>query len=132
MRIRMTFLGKNPQILGNTNLFTKCLFTIFVPLEPPPPPNQQSDRIPLDFRLKGSQTEFWTLSQNCEQTLQKLRTKRITVDMEIKVKLIPRQYVFVFAFVLMLIGPMIFRIYVHIDTSPRIQFRFRFRNYEGN
>ena len=31
-----------------------------------------------------------------------------------------------------LLGPMIFRIHVYIDTSPRIYFRFRFRNSEGN
>ena len=34
--------------LGNANLFTKCLFTTFVPLEPPPT-NQQSDGFPLEF-----------------------------------------------------------------------------------
>ena len=43
-----------------------------------------------------------------------------TVDTEIKVKLIPRTYFFAFVFVLLLIGQMIFRIHVHIDTSPRI------------
>ena len=44
----------------------------------PPPPNQQNARFPLDFLLKGPQTELRTLNQNCEQTLQKLRTNRIT------------------------------------------------------
>ena len=44
----------------------------------PPPPNQQNDGFPLEFLLKGPQTELRTLSQNCEQTLQKLRTNRIT------------------------------------------------------
>ena len=53
------------------------MFTIFAPLKPPPPPNQQSDGFPLEFLLKGPQTELRTLSQNCEQTLQKLRTNRI-------------------------------------------------------
>ena len=43
-----------------------------------------------------------------------------TVGTEIKVKLIPRKYFFAFAFVLLLIGQMIFRIHVHIDTSPQI------------
>ena len=43
----------------------------------PPPPNQQSDRFPLEFLLKGPQTELRTLSQNCEQTFQELRTNRI-------------------------------------------------------
>ena len=43
----------------------------------PPPPNQQIDGFPLEFLLKGHQTELRTLSQNCEQTLQKLRTNRI-------------------------------------------------------
>ena len=58
------------------NLFTKCLFTIFVPLAPPPP-NQQNDGLPFEFLSKGPQTELRTLSQNCEQTLQKLRTNGI-------------------------------------------------------
>ena len=43
----------------------------------PPPPNQQNDGFPLEFLSKGPQTELRTLSQNCEQTLQKLRTNRI-------------------------------------------------------
>ena len=34
--------------LGNACLFTKLLFTIFVPLNPPLP-NQQSDGFPLEF-----------------------------------------------------------------------------------
>ena len=63
-------------LLGNASLFTKRLFIIFVPLNPPPP-NQQNDEFPLDFLLKGPQTKLRTLSQNCEQTLQKLRTNRI-------------------------------------------------------
>ena len=41
----------------------------------PPPPNQQNDGFPLEFLLKGPQTKLRTLSQNCEQSLQKLRTK---------------------------------------------------------
>ena len=49
---------------------------IFVPLNPPPP-NQQTDGFPLEFLLKGPQTELRTLSQDCEQTLEKLRTNRI-------------------------------------------------------
>ena len=57
-------------------MFTKFLFTIFAPLNPPPP-NQQNDGFPLEFLLKGPQTELRTLSKNCEQTLQKLRTNRI-------------------------------------------------------
>ena len=57
-------------------MFTKFLFTIFAPLNPPPP-NQQNAGFPLEFLLKGPQTELRTLSQNCEQTLQKLRTNRI-------------------------------------------------------
>ena len=43
----------------------------------PPPPNQQNEGFPLEFLLEGPQTELRTLSQNCEQTSQKLRTKRI-------------------------------------------------------
>ena len=63
-------------ILGNASLFTKNLFTILCPLTPAPP-NQQNNGFPPDFVLKGPQTELRTLSQNCEQTLQKLRTNRI-------------------------------------------------------
>ena len=69
------FSRKTPGI-GNASLFTKILFTIFVPINPPPP-NQQNEGFPLEFLLEGPQTELRTLSQNCEQTLQKLRTKRI-------------------------------------------------------
>ena len=43
-----------------------------------------------------------------------------TVDTEIKVKLIPRKYFFAFAFVLILIGQMIFCINDYIDTSPQM------------
>ena len=70
-----THSGKG-SILGNASLFTSILFTIFAPLNPPPP-NQQSAGFPLEFLLEGPQTELRTLSQNCEQTLQKLRTNRI-------------------------------------------------------
>ena len=49
-----------PTPLGNASLFTKFLFTIFVPLDPPPP-NQLSDGFSLEFLLKGPQ-------QNCEHT----------------------------------------------------------------
>ena len=35
--------------LGNSSLFTKFVFTIFVPLNPPPS-NQQSDGFPLEFQ----------------------------------------------------------------------------------
>ena len=47
----------------------------------PPPPNQPSDEFPLEFLrlLEGPQTELRTLSRNCEQTLQRLRTKRIII-----------------------------------------------------
>ena len=33
----------------------------------PPFPKQQSDGFPLEFRLKGSQIKFRTLSENCTQ-----------------------------------------------------------------
>ena len=62
--------------IGNASSFTKISFTIFVPINPPPP-NQQNEGFPLEFLLEGPQTELRTLSQNCEQTLQKLRTNRI-------------------------------------------------------
>ena len=42
-----------------------------------PPPNQQNEGFALEFLLEGPQTELRTLSQNREQTLQKLRTNRI-------------------------------------------------------
>ena len=54
-----------------------------------------------------------------------------TIETEIEVNLIPQKSFFGFAFALILIGQMIFRIHVHIDTSPRISHRFRFRNSEG-
>ena len=59
------------RLLGNASLFTKILFT-FVPIKPPPPPNQQNYGFRLEFLLKGPQTELRTLSQNRKQTLQKL------------------------------------------------------------
>ena len=61
--------------LGNASLFTKLLFTFLCPF--PPPPNQQNDGFPLEFLLKGPQTELRTLSKFCEQTLEELRTNRI-------------------------------------------------------
>ena len=62
-------------LLGNARLFTKFLFN-FRALAPPPP-KTRSDGFRLEFLLEGPQTELRTLSQNCEQTLQKLRTNRI-------------------------------------------------------
>ena len=43
------------------------------------PPSSQPAKwgIPLEFLLEGPQMELRALSQNCEQTLQKLRTNRI-------------------------------------------------------
>ena len=72
--IRGVFSRK--PILGNANLFKKVLFTIFAPLNRPSP-NQQSDGFPLEFLWKGPQRELRTLSQTCEQTLQKKWTNRI-------------------------------------------------------
>ena len=71
------FLG-----LGNAILFTHFWFAIFVPLNPPPSQPAKwwikgDPGFPLEFLLEGPQTELRTLSQNCEQTLQKLRTNRI-------------------------------------------------------
>ena len=48
----------------------------FMPLNPPLPTSKVMDFL-LEFLLKGPQTELQTLSQNCKQTLQKLRTNRI-------------------------------------------------------
>ena len=42
----------------------------------PPFPTSKSEGFPLEFLL-GPQAELRTLGQNCEQTLQKLRTNRI-------------------------------------------------------
>ena len=44
----------------------------------PPLPKQPSDGFPSNSYSKAPQTELRTLSQNCEQTLQRLRTNRIT------------------------------------------------------
>ena len=46
----------------------------------PPPSNQQNDGFPLEFLLKGPQTELRALSQNYEQTLQKLRTTELRTN----------------------------------------------------
>ena len=43
----------------------------------PPPQNSEVMDFPLEFLLKGPQTELRTLSQHCEQTLRKLQTNRI-------------------------------------------------------
>ena len=43
----------------------------------PPPPKPAKWWISLEFLLKWPQTELRTLSKNCEQTLQNLRTNRI-------------------------------------------------------
>ena len=58
----LCYRAENPNI-GNASLFTKFLFTIFVPFDPPPP-NQQNEGFPLEFLLNGPQTELRTLSQN--------------------------------------------------------------------
>ena len=49
-------------------MFAKVLFTIFMPLNPPPPPKQH-DGFPLEFLVKEPQTEFRTLSQKCEHKI---------------------------------------------------------------
>ena len=65
----LPFLRKR-QFVHNIFVHNFCAYE-------PPPPNQQNDGFPLDFLLKEPQTALRTLSQNCEQTLQKLRTNRI-------------------------------------------------------
>ena len=62
---------KDRRVRGNNKSQFLCPLT-------PPPAKQQSDAFPLEFLLKGPQTKLRTLSQNYEQTLQKLRTNRIT------------------------------------------------------
>ena len=65
------------QQRGNARLFTKCLFTIFVPLNPPlPTSKKQNDGFPLEFLSKGPQTELRILRQNCEQTLPNCSNKQ--------------------------------------------------------
>ena len=63
-------------------------------------------------RLPGCRGSLWDYTYTLEITL--------TVATEIKVKLIPREYFVAFAFAMILIGQMILRIQVHIETSPRI------------
>ena len=65
-----------PKIVRNANLFEKCLFTIFVPINPPLP-KQRSYRFLLNLYEKA-------VKQNCEhsakienKTLRKLQTNRI-------------------------------------------------------
>ena len=72
--LRSVFLQDHLVLIGNASLFTKFLFTIFVPLTLPP--NQQSDGFTLEFLLEGPQTELRTLSQNYEQTLPKNANKQ--------------------------------------------------------
>ena len=73
MRMYLFLLG---WYLGNASLFTKFLFTILVPVNPPPSNSEVMDLV-LKLYKKAPQTELRTLSQNCEQTLPKLRTNRI-------------------------------------------------------
>ena len=80
---RRPWRSTSPRALFR-DLFRKRQFlqNIFVrnfgaPL-PAPFPTQQSDEFRLEFVLKGPSTELRTLSQNCEQTLPKLPTNRIT------------------------------------------------------
>ena len=74
---KTAFLDDFQRKFRNASVFTKCLFTILVTLNLPPLPKQRSDGFPLEFLLKGPQTELRTLRQNCEQNLQKLRANRI-------------------------------------------------------
>ena len=68
-----------PYRIRQRQFVHKFLFTIFVPLDPPPP-NQQNEGFPLEFLLKEPQTKLRTLSQNCEQNLRNLRTNRIVFE----------------------------------------------------
>ena len=72
--------------------------------------------VTVSFRfLQNAVTE-----NNSSQDFLEFTAITVTVATQIRVKLIPPKYLFASAFVLILIGQMIFRINVHIDTSPRI------------
>ena len=59
---------------GNASLFTKLLFTIFVPLDPPLPTSKMMDFL-LNFYYKG-QTELRTLSQKLRTNPPKIANKQ--------------------------------------------------------
>ena len=68
--------------LRTSNLFTKCLFIVLLPLNPPPS-QQENDGFSLEFihwkalKQNCEHSAKIALSENCEQTLWKSRTKRI-------------------------------------------------------
>ena len=66
----------------NYSLEQGGVWFLFPRLTPPPQPQKEKQRshvLPLEFVLQGPQKEkLRTLSQNCEQTLPKFRTNRIT------------------------------------------------------
>ena len=69
------FRNSSSQI-GNASLFTKVLFTIFVPLDPPP--SQPAKWwISSWIAITRTSNRIANISQNWEQTLQILRTNRI-------------------------------------------------------
>ena len=72
--------------------------------------------------FRGPDRSFWprTSTGISAWTSAGCPAPKLTVATEIKVKLIPKKYFFAFAFVLILIGQIIFRINDYIDTSPRI------------
>ena len=73
-------------LIGNAIVFTECLFTILVPLEPPPSQNSELMDILLIFYHKA-------LKQNCEQTFQKLRTNSPKIASKKDYPLARNQYI---------------------------------------
>ena len=71
LRPQITFLERNTKdakdmnFWGNASLFTQNLFTTFVTLNHPLP-KQRRGGVPLEFLLKGPQTDLRALGHNCE------------------------------------------------------------------
>ena len=75
---RLTPLFSGLPLLGNASLFAKCLFTILVPLNTTPPPNQQTPWVPPRSQPAKWRIFFWVsnqrtsnriaMNQNCKQS----------------------------------------------------------------
>ena len=73
--ICVIFCACNSEIIGNARLFTKCLFTSLVPLNPPPPQNSEVMDLLSNFYEKALKKNCKhpakianKLSENCDQT----------------------------------------------------------------